>query len=835
MAIFYQAFFTLGLLLLSSAPLQAQVSQNFEGSTPGTNAYVDGNSPTIVHELVNNPSPQTQPNALPMGNQLGYQATFTPTRTGGSGDDGLTDGDLFGVVDFTVPASADNSMGSLSINYVTDDPPPSGGSQIYTLEDSDGLVELRFSRVSLAGTSSPQFSMNYIVNSSSFENSDGADDRIKIYLDINDGASEIILLDVTNDAVPNTEEWLTLNQDLTAQIGNTVQLVIEFDTNAGTEEMGIDNIQFSQGEIDEGTMCTEADVPVLSQSPTSVCAGLPYRIELAGALNSATDWFIYSDAAGTNLVDSTTANEIVFFNAQPGITYFIRGEGGCTTPSELVPITVQITEASSCVPGQMPGTSFEEPLGLSVNYVDTGDPNIAHQLMNNAGQPTVDFPFTAAELGFQSFFFPTRSDGSAVGLTDGDPFGVSNDPSFSFPDGQQGFVMEDSDGLARVEFTSVNLNDVTDPTLSFQYFLNGSSYEASNGSVDSLRVYLRINQGTDPDIILLRGVADGSGTLPGLTTDAWTNFSTSAGVIPSGALVTLVLETDLDSGSEWIAFDDIVFSGGTVSDCLNDTEEPVISCPENIERDADPGFCDVAVAFAATATDNCTEDVDISYDATPNTFYLVGTTTVTATATDNNENSVNCSFTITVNDVEGPVINCPESFIRNRDAGGCSYTVVGQEIDPAVVGDCSLPISFENDYAVGTTTLEGVVFPVGATTITWTVLDANGTASECIINVSIIDPDSTCLSSTYELDQGGASFTVVPNPNNGQFQLQLDDWREAGRLTIYDLNGRRLRQQALPARATLHPVLVSDLAAGVYLIRITNGGQWSTRRLVIRK
>jgi hypothetical protein len=58
-----------------------------------------------------------------------------------------------------------------------------------------------------------------------------------------------------------------------------------------------------------------------------------------------------------------------------------------------------------------------------------------------------------------------------------------------------------------------------------------------------------------------------------------------------------------------------------------------------------------------TATDNCTASVTITVQPASGSFFPVGVTTVNATATDASGNSSTCSFTVTVNDVEPPVIH----------------------------------------------------------------------------------------------------------------------------------------------------------------------------------
>ena len=88
-----------------------------------------------------------------------------------------------------------------------------------------------------------------------------------------------------------------------------------------------------------------------------------------------------------------------------------------------------------------------------------------------------------------------------------------------------------------------------------------------------------------------------------------------------------------------------------------DKEPPVVTCPADTTLSNDPGKCGAIVHFPpATATDNCSS-VTITYSDSSGSFFPVGTTTVTVTATDSSGNSSTCSFTITVNDTEPPVIN----------------------------------------------------------------------------------------------------------------------------------------------------------------------------------
>lgn len=347
----------ISMLFLTVNFLSAQATLDFEDLTVGTNWYVDTGDPLVVHALENNDLPQTQPIIEATASTLGIEIEFTPTRSGGS-DVGLTDGDLFGAVDVTIPASADNNMGSFSIDYNAS--PPSNGNKIYTLEDPDGLVTVTFTEVDLTGTTTPSFSMDYIFSDASYEASNGSTDQVRIYLLV-DGSTEIDLLNVETDAVPNDETWRTLTQDLTAHIGSTVQLIIEMDTDAATEEMAIDNISFSQGAV-----VLPCVAPVINGVTLVDCGnGVSGNVTLAvdGELNGATTWQ-WANLNENNLpcdqVPTVTTGPQITANYFDYIdeTFYVRAVGGCVeepvcfafVPSQLTgqPATISLSTTTYC-------------------------------------------------------------------------------------------------------------------------------------------------------------------------------------------------------------------------------------------------------------------------------------------------------------------------------------------------------------------------------------------------------------------------------------------------------------------------------------------------------
>jgi hypothetical protein len=86
-----------------------------------------------------------------------------------------------------------------------------------------------------------------------------------------------------------------------------------------------------------------------------------------------------------------------------------------------------------------------------------------------------------------------------------------------------------------------------------------------------------------------------------------------------------------------------------------DNTPPLISCPANITVNAISGTCAGPASFTPTATDNCSVPTVVP-DHLSGSSFPVGTTTVHVTATDATGNSSTCSFTVTVKDIDPPVI-----------------------------------------------------------------------------------------------------------------------------------------------------------------------------------
>ena len=118
-----------------------------------------------------------------------------------------------------------------------------------------------------------------------------------------------------------------------------------------------------------------------------------------------------------------------------------------------------------------------------------------------------------------------------------------------------------------------------------------------------------------------------------------------------------------------------------------DNQNPVITCPTPLSINSDLGDCGAKATFEVTATDNCKVQVDFTSGLPSGSIFPVGVTENVYTATDASKNKTTCSFTVTVKDVENPVIKCPADVTINCQDNNTS-TATGMA---TATDNCTLP------------------------------------------------------------------------------------------------------------------------------------------------
>ncbi|WP_346882473.1 HYR domain-containing protein [uncultured Algibacter sp.] len=178
---------------------------------------------------------------------------------------------------------------------------------------------------------------------------------------------------------------------------------------------------------------------------------------------------------------------------------------------------------------------------------------------------------------------------------------------------------------------------------------------------------------------------------------------------------------------------------------VTDNEDPIITtCPEPVSVTADTGICGTLATNVSlgepTFTDNCTGAT--ASNNTPDTF-PVGVTTVIWTVTDAAGNTATCEQTVTVTDNEYPIITtCPEPVSVTADAGICGTLATNVTLgEPTFTDNCTGASASNN--APGT-------FPVGVTTVIWTVTDAAGNTATCEQTVTVTDNEDPIITTCPE-------------------------------------------------------------------------------------
>ena len=246
----------------------------------------------------------------------------------------------------------------------------------------------------------------------------------------------------------------------------------------------------------------------------------------------------------------------------------------------------------------------------------------------------------------------------------------------------------------------------------------------------------------------------------------YNSTATLAGAqFPVGTTTVIWTITDIHGNDTQCQYDIVV----------TDDEDPTITCAvPAASYTADAGECYYTVpgtALDPTATgDNCAvASVINNYNSTATLAgaqFPVGTTTVIWTITDIHGNDTQCQYDIVVTDDEDPTITCAvPAASYTADAGECYYTVVGTALDPAATGDNCAVASVINNYN-STATLAGAQFPVGTTTVIWTITDIHGNDTQCQYDIVVTDdenPTITCAvpAASYTADAGECYYTVV--------------------------------------------------------------------------
>ncbi|HMG33209.1 MAG TPA: choice-of-anchor Q domain-containing protein [Blastocatellia bacterium] len=210
-----------------------------------------------------------------------------------------------------------------------------------------------------------------------------------------------------------------------------------------------------------------------------------------------------------------------------------------------------------------------------------------------------------------------------------------------------------------------------------------------------------------------------------------------------------------------------------------------LTCPTDVTTSNDQNQCSAVVNYTTPSGAGCGT---VTCNPASGSFFPVGATTVTCTSPV----GPTCSFKVTVNDTQSPVITCPASLNAKTPSSSSMCTVVNfsvtaQDNCPGVTVACAPP--------------SGTCFVVGTTTVSCTATDASANTASCsftvsVFNVALQDDSNPALgflgnSSTgaYRFCTGSMTFTGVATVTKKGNVITFQQTQPDRRVAVFDDEG----------------------------------------------
>ncbi len=379
----------------------------------------------------------------------------------------------------------------------------------------------------------------------------------------------------------------------------------------------------------------------------------------------------------------------------------------------------------------------------TVTVVDTQDPTVSvsqEEVTANTSDDGTGDCTVAVAIADANFGDNCSADlaWEMTGVTTGSGTGQVGSQTFNIGTTTITYTVTDGSGAETQDSMTVTVTDDEDPTVSVaQAEVTANTSDDGTGDCTVAVAIADANFGDNCSADLaweMTGVTTGSGT--GQVGSQTFNIGTT----------TITYTVTDGSGAE---------TQDSMTVTVTDDEDPTVSVAQaevtaNTSDDG-TGDCTVAVAIAdATFGDNCS--ADLAWEMAGVTTgsgtgqvethaFNIGETTITYTVKDGSGRTSIDVMTVTVTDNEKPVITHNGNQSVNNDAGKCGAMVT---VSASATDNCSVgtPTGMRSDNLA-----LDALYPVGTTTITWTVTDANGVAADPVTQTVTVTNDAPVINS----------------------------------------------------------------------------------------
>jgi hypothetical protein len=204
---------------------------------------------------------------------------------------------------------------------------------------------------------------------------------------------------------------------------------------------------------------------------------------------------------------------------------------------------------------------------------------------------------------------------------------------------------------------------------------------------------------------------------------------------------------------------------------VTDTIRPAIVCVSNITHNTDLNICGAVVTYTAPAsTDNCTVQSTVQTAGLPSgSIFPLGVTTNTFVVTDAAGNTATCSFNVTIQDAQGPVMTPPVAQTLNVGAGNnCQVPMPDYRSLFTIADNCSGVLNIEQ---LAPNQIGSLVIGYGGTrVIRVKATDVAGNVSVDSFTLTLVDataPTTISQNISVNLDAAGTATITAAMLNNG--------------------------------------------------------------------
>ena len=230
-----------------------------------------------------------------------------------------------------------------------------------------------------------------------------------------------------------------------------------------------------------------------------------------------------------------------------------------------------------------------------------------------------------------------------------------------------------------------------------------------------------------------------------------------------------------------------------------------------------------------TATDNC--GIASLTNDYPSTTFPVGITTINWTATDLSGNVAKATQKVTVYDRQKPSITPPAQVKVNVDNGLCTASNV----------QLGTPVTSDNCGVASVTNNAPSVYPVGTTTVIWTVTDVNGNKNSNTQKV-IVAPctaSRTIVNAIHSNEQNQKKIVIFPNPSRGNFMVNLIGYNSPKNIvSVVNEMGKTVYQATVIANekgnSSQFSINLTHQHPGIYFVKVINDSGVQMSRVVVQ-